>query len=1173
MDLICCNNKHKEYNSILYQLEELYRYKKEKTKIFNFSKSGKLIICLIEFRLMEEIKYVIYALLSVYSPNEIGLAFVYGKLNKKYIEETFKDFNNIQLIEYDYDNINRGIYSAILKTPEFYENFLNWSHLLIYQTDSVLLRKVDDIYFDYDYVGAPWIESNQWCKYNAGNGGFSLRNIKSCIRVCELNRGKNILMNIHRGNEDGFFCNQDSFNYVPINSDLHKAFSVERIYYPKPIGCHQIYHSANFSNKEWNEFLKYMKKNLIYLMNDCPDINYLINESKQDKYKIKEKELRFNYVKNVNYEKELTKVDEVLNVSKQIGPFELIFENSKRNKWKINCNKDYEIIFSLDTNESNVVKTHKVSTYTPSTVHKKDSGVYFKQSDDAVYIIFYPGFPNGGECWADIHANGHYNHCKDLPKNGAIILKSYVKEIINKKMINTVNYNIKTENNVLAIDLFTGVGFYNQLFSLEFAVYLAHITNRYLILNIRHPLVACGKPDINYGTILDYISDDFKQYLIGFEVREKCNFVDPKEFIIDLPNKISNCVFIDISNNFTAEEIKEFVNFRQIVSSNMMRKIFGDDKLIYISKSNASRVFYNFLTTKENYIKMNKIVHALSTLSNTLLSFSKSIILHDADKTLGIHLRLGDWHKSINEKSLRTILSNVKKWLEKNPEYKNILLMTDKESQLITEAFKNYKLLNTRDFISSKISDKLTKTYKNNNVAKFLLEQYLLLQSKTFIGSQGSTVSVYIQYINYLNNKEYELYTHSDCTSFNSETLKLNIVNTKGLFEWKKKNYMGGHPISWSMFFTDNVYKDVLPDKAVIPQVKEAIKEAIKEPIKEPIKEAIKEPIKLTIDEINNKSMVGKKNERSNYIQSYVYKSEPFMSIDIWIEHCDIFIDNRSIVGNIMDFVNSTGKVKIIIGIKTDILFDCIDILSNINKHFILLTLSNDDHCPPYLDTIKPTSNTTLLEIEKLLNSEYLIKWFAKNPGIIHFKMAPYMLGPKWQWRTTKFNGENKNKMIDVYNRYCMTPETKFYNKDLKQNLLYFNFTVQTTNNPLYSSHKNIRRDVKANLLKNFKWVENEEFEEYIKTLEKYKFCVCPPGRGIDTHRCWEALMVGTIPIVLSSSLNSLYINLPVLVLENLNIITEAYLNKEYSRLIKQRYKFEKLYSHYWKNELFKLML
>ena len=106
-----------------------------------------------------------------------------------------------------------------------------------------------------------------------------------------------------------------------------------------------------------------------------------------------------------------------------------------------------------------------------------------------------------------------------------------------------------------------------------------------------------------------------------------------------------------------------------------------------------------------------------------------------------------------------------------------------------------------------------------------------------------------------------------------------------------------------------------------------------------------------------------------------------------------------------------------------------------------------------------------------------------------------------------------------------------------------------------------------------FNWIENKDFEDYIKTLETYKFCICPPGRGIDTHRCWEALMVGTIPIVLSSPLNSLYINLPVLVVENLTSITEEYLNKLYEKLIRKEYSFEKLYVHYWKNELFKIKL
>ena len=182
--------------------------------------------------------------------------------NKLFIENKFKNWKNIILIHKNYDNIDRGTYSALLKQPEFYENFLNWSHVLIYQTDALLFRKIDDIYFTYDYIGAPWISTNQWCKYNAGNGGFSLRNVKSCIKVCEQFRNKNI-NTIHRGNEDGYFCSQDSFKYPDINSYVHKNFSMERVKIKTPIGCHQIYHCYSMNNNEWEEFLNYMENSLL----------------------------------------------------------------------------------------------------------------------------------------------------------------------------------------------------------------------------------------------------------------------------------------------------------------------------------------------------------------------------------------------------------------------------------------------------------------------------------------------------------------------------------------------------------------------------------------------------------------------------------------------------------------------------------------------------------------------------------------------------------------------------------------------------------------------------------------------------------------------------------------------------------------------------------------------
>ena len=55
--------------------------------------------------------------------------------------------------------------------------------------------------------------------------------------------------------------------------------------------------------------------------------------------------------------------------------------------------------------------------------------------------------------------------------------------------------------------------------------------------------------------------------------------------------------------------------------------------------------------------------------------------------------------------------------------------------------------------------------------------------------------------------------------------------------------------------------------------------------------------------------------------------------------------------------------------------------------------------------------------------------------------------------------------------------------------------------------------------------------------LSKYKFILSPPGAGIDCHRTWEALYCGTIPIVISSSINELYEDLPVLTVSSWDVI------------------------------------
>ena len=62
--------------------------------------------------------------------------------------------------------------------------------------------------------------------------------------------------------------------------------------------------------------------------------------------------------------------------------------------------------------------------------------------------------------------------------------------------------------------------------------------------------------------------------------------------------------------------------------------------------------------------------------------------------------------------------------------------------------------------------------------------------------------------------------------------------------------------------------------------------------------------------------------------------------------------------------------------------------------------------------------------------------------------------------------------------------------------------------------------------------------------------------------------MVGTIPIVLSSSINDLYKDLPVIIVSNWESVTKEFLEKKYIEIHKSTYNFEKIYTDYWINKI-----
>ena len=280
----------------------------------------------------------------------------------------------------------------------------------------------------------------------------------------------------------------------------------------------------------------------------------------------------------------------------------------------------------------------------------------------------------------------------------------------------------------------------------------------------------------------------------------------------------------------------------------------------------------------------------------------------------------------------------------------------------------------------------------------------------------------------------------------------------------------------------------------------------------------------------------------------------PFISNDTFIFYSDmILIDTLSVsqINNMyMNALHEPKNKHMVVFVKTELLDFYLPILNIFPIQFILITTTADDACVPYY-FFPPKNPNVKKSHDELLELPNLLRWITKNPSIRHPKLAPLPMGPKWQYTSHNFFGEDKAPILRILHTHCQEPLELFKQPASKPNLLYFSFG-QTTNQPFFESHKNMREDIVTILSPRFPQNSSKPFEEYLVEMKTHKFALSPPGRGIDTHRAWEALMVGTIPIMISTPLDSLYDNLPVLIIEDWNILTPEFLEKEYCRIFER---------------------
>jgi hypothetical protein len=285
------------------------------------------------------------------------------------------------------------------------------------------------------------------------------------------------------------------------------------------------------------------------------------------------------------------------------------------------------------------------------------------------------------------------------------------------------------------------------------------------------------------------------------------------------------------------------------------------------------------------------------------------------------------------------------------------------------------------------------------------------------------------------------------------------------------------------------------------------------------------------------------------------------------MEHECIYINSRGILKSCTKYQlplkssNSLLQNNFLDGVKQgDRVYVCTAAIPTFARTFLpnltvkIVLVSGD--ADEYIPAVDPSGCTSIL------NSPYIVQWFAQNCLVDHAKMVkipigmdyhalsempyPYPWGPKeppykqeatiqrlidgslpfWQRKPmcyTTFNIEmNRGDRLDAY--LTLPSELVFYEASLVLRL---------------DSHKR---------------------------QTDYAFVVSPYGYGFDCHRTWEALVLGCIPIVKSNAMDSLFDDLPVLIIKEWSDITQELLDSTIRIFKEKTFNYDKLKMKYWQN-------
>lgn len=204
----------------------------------------KLCAAIVETRNMEEMPSVLERHRPYLPPNTPFFLFTSRALVDKY-SSTLKDVTviGIQLRDESIHGYNLFLTD---EGNEFWSYFLEFDRVLIFQTDSGLLRTGIERFYEYDYIGAALPTNHENYYPYCCNGGLSLRNPKIMLKIATEFSWKRDM------GEDIFFarCMKNNNIGVLAPRDVAMEFSVETQFQLGTLGYHAPW--KYLSIEQWN---------------------------------------------------------------------------------------------------------------------------------------------------------------------------------------------------------------------------------------------------------------------------------------------------------------------------------------------------------------------------------------------------------------------------------------------------------------------------------------------------------------------------------------------------------------------------------------------------------------------------------------------------------------------------------------------------------------------------------------------------------------------------------------------------------------------------------------------------------------------------------------------------------------------------------------------------------